>query len=70
MPTVTRYGCQLVLSDGLLPLRLLFLDALPPFCVGGSEDEKVLGVGVVRLSLSCRKLHWSPSEQGLFSFHW
>ena len=39
------HGCRLDFPDGLLPLRLLFLNALPPLCVGGSEDGTVFGVG-------------------------
>ena len=42
------YGCRLVFSDGLLPLKFLFLDALLPVGVGGSEDGAVFGVGFTR----------------------
>ena len=40
------HGCRLVFPDWLLPLRFLFLDALLPLGVGGSEDGAVFGVMV------------------------
>ena len=42
------HGCRLVFPDGLLPLKLFFLDALLPLGVGGSEGGAVFGVGFVR----------------------
>ena len=39
------HGCRLVFPDWLLLLKLLFLDALLPLGVGGSEDGAVFGVG-------------------------
>ena len=42
------HGCRLVFPDGLLPPRLLFLDALLPLGVGGSEDGAVVGVDFAR----------------------
>ena len=42
------HGCRLVFPDGLLPLKLLFLDALLHPGVGGSEVGPVSGVGLAR----------------------
>ena len=64
------HGCRLNFPDWLLPLMWLFLDALLPLGVGGSEVGAAFGVGFARLLLSCRKLHWSPFEHCLFSSHW
>ena len=38
------HGCRLDFPDCLMPLRLLFLDALLPLGVGGSEDGAAFGV--------------------------
>ena len=64
------HGCRRILPDWLLPLTLLFLDALLPRVIDGSEDGTALGVAFARSLLSCRKLHWSPFEHWTFSFHW
>ena len=45
------------------------LYALPPLCVGGTEDGAVFGVDFTRSS-SCRKLRWSPLEHCPSAFHW
>ena len=50
------HGCRLVFPDGLLPLRLLILDALLPLGVVAQKMERFL-VSVLRW-----KLHWSPLE--------
>ena len=39
---------------------VLFLDALLPLGVGGSQVEAAYGVGFARSLLSCRKLHTLP----------
>ena len=64
------HGCRLVFPDWHLPLKLLFLDALLPLGVGGSEGGAVFGVGFARSLPSCRKLHSSPLEHCSFAFHW
>ena len=48
--------------DGLRPLRFLFLDALLPLSVGGSEDGAVFSVVFARSWPSCWILHWSPLD--------
>ena len=49
------HGCRLNFPDLLLPLRLLFLDALLSLGVGGSEGGAAFGVDFARSSLRCRK---------------
>ena len=43
------HGCRSNFPDRLRPLKLFFLDALLPLCVGGSEDGAVFGVGFATL---------------------
>ena len=46
--TELLHGWRLDFPDGLLPLRLLFLDALLLLGVGGSEGGAVFVVGFAR----------------------
>ena len=62
------HGCRLVIPEGLLPLRPLFLDALPPLDVGGTEDEADFGVGFLRLSPSETTLVSSQALSFCFPF--
>ena len=64
------HGCRLLFPGGLRLLRFLFLDALLPLCVCGTEDGAVL---VSVFHAYCRR---ARNDIGLplnicpFSFHW
>ena len=51
---VFLHGCRLVFPDGLMPPRLLILDALLPLGVGVGEGGAVFGVAFARSWLSRR----------------
>ena len=68
LPRHTSTSCFWRLPRLASASAVLFLDALLPPGVGGSEVGAACGVGFARSLLSCRKLHLSPFEHWPFLF--
>ena len=82
MPLTKRFGANTFQEVFTRPsIELLRLDSASRISVSrrtsprvledcGSESGAAFGVSFARSLLSCRKLHLSPFEHCLFSFHW